>query len=228
MKTERILWIVIVVILLLGGIHYIRGLKQDAASLQTMVDVMADSVRWEKNRNGRLEAEKRSQNLTISELKNNAEALGVDNKKLKERVGRLNNLVAYLQGELEASGSGDTELVPVDTVYITEAGDTVEVFNGHKFEWTNSYLSLNGRLSDTYKLSFDYTYSTDFEVTTYWKRPKWYKSKELVINMTYDDPAAKAMSLNNVVVKPDPPKFYQTTAFKLGVGFLAGFIIGTR
>ena len=30
------------------------------------------------------------------------------------------------------------------------------------------------------------------------------------------------------VVKPDPPKFYETTWFKVGVGFIGGFLIGTR
>lgn len=227
MKTERILWIVVVVILLMGGIHYVRGLKQDTRSLQTMVDVMNDSLEYERNKRGEIEAERRSQNLTIDELKRNSKALGINNSQLRQRVKKLNNLVAYLQGELAAAGSGETELQPVDTVYITENGDSV-LFKGHKFDWTNSYLSLNGTLSNTYKLNFDYTYKSDFEVTTYWKRPKPFKRKELVINMTFADPAAQAMSLNNVVVKPDPPKFWQTTGFKVGVGFIAGLLIGTR
>ena len=196
-----------------------------------MIEVLNDSVEWSRNKKGEWEAERRSFHLTNAELKKNADNLGIDNKALKQRVGSLKNLVSSLQGDILASGSGEIQLMRSDTIY---SSDSTKYFIGHGFDWTNDYLTLNGTLDNTYKLKFDYTYSVAFTTDTFWKRErntnkngkkKLFKEKNLTVNFTLDDPNAKAIGLNSVVIRPDPPKFYQTTWFKIGVGFLGGVFI---
>jgi uncharacterized small protein (DUF1192 family) len=55
--------------------------------------------------------------LTAKQIKDNAEILGVEKKRLEKQVGNLNNLVSRLKADLVAKGEGNTNLR--DTVYIT-------------------------------------------------------------------------------------------------------------
>ena len=220
MKFERIIWVV--VILLIAGFFGFREWKHNQAEkgLQTMLEVLNDNVEVYKNKEGQWEAERKSFNLTTAELRKNGQELGFENSGLKKRVGNLKNLVNRLEGDLEAIGTGSAQLTP-DTVYLSD-GTT---FIGHKFDWSNNYLSLNGTLSNTYELNFDYSYKSSFEVTTYWKRSGMFKRKDLVVNFTMSDPNAQATDLNSVVIKPDPPKFFETNWFWGGVGFLGGLFM---
>lgn len=222
MKKERIIWVV--VILLLAGFFVNREIinKSKEKGLVSMIEVMNDTITIERNKRGEWEAEKLSYSLTNKELRKYGQELEIDNKVLKHRIGSLSNLVSYLEGQVVATGEGEVRLLPSDTIFST---DSSEYFVGHAFDWTNNYLTLHGTLDNTYDLKFNYTYSSGFEVTTYWKRPKAFKRKELVVNFTSADPNAVATDLTSVVIKPDKPKFYETTWFKIGVGFLGGVVI---
>jgi hypothetical protein len=230
MKIERIVWIVI--ILLIGGwlVHREITHKSKERGLVTMMEVLNDTIKTHRNDKGQWEAEKKSFNLTTEELKKYGQDLNLENVNLKKRVGNLNNLVGHLQGELVASGEGEVQLVianPNDSI-ATDSLVIANNFSGHVFDWTNNFLTLHGTLSDTYKLNFNYTYQSGFEVTTYWKRPKMFKRKDLIVNFTSHDPNAQAMNLTSVVVKPDRPKFYDTHWFWGGLGVIGGFLLGSR
>jgi len=225
MKTERVIWAVVILLIIGFGVHREVKNRGKEKGLQSMIEVLNDTVSHHRNQRGEWVAERKSYNLTAAELRKNGQELNIDNAALKKQVGNLNNLVANLKGELLIAGQGTVQLIPGDTIYV---GDSTNFYTGHRFDWTNSYLSLDGTLSETFEMNFDYSYNVDFDVTTYWKRPKPFKRKDLIVNMTFADPNAKAVGLNSVIVKPDPPKFFETTWFKVGIGFLGGFFLGTR
>lgn len=222
MKKERIIWAIVILLILGFGIHREVTNNRQEKGLQSMIEVLNDSVSHHKNAEGKWEAERKSYNLTTKELRKNGQELNLETRRLSKQVGNLKNLVADLKGELLVVGEGSVQLIPGDSIFIN---DSTKVFAGHRFNWTNSYLSIDGTLNDAYNLQFNYSYNVDFSVTTYWKREKMFKRKDLVVNMIFSDPNARATDLNSIVIKPNPPKFYETTWFKVGVGFLGGVLI---
>lgn len=224
MKNERIIFGIIILILLgLWGASKLKS-NEELRGLQTMVEVLNDTVKVSKNREGKLVAEKRSQFITIKELQKHGQELNIDKKGLKKQVGNLNNLVAYYKGKAATSGSGSVVLTPdlTSPADTTGASPTDTSLFPRHFVWDNTYLSLTGSLSTDYKLDFTYKYRFDYEVVTYWKK------KDLVINVTFSDPNLVTTDINSIVIKPQPKKFYQTNWFWGGLGFLGGFVLGTR
>jgi hypothetical protein len=221
MTKERITWaaIIILIISFVGFREWKNNKTQKG--LQTMIEVLNDSTQIYKNKENKWESEKKSFNITTAELRKHGQELGFENAGLRKQVGNLKNLVSRLEGDLEIAGEGSIVFSPPDTVYLE--GDTVYV--GQEFNWTNNYLTLNGTLSNSQELDFNYKYNSTFKITTYWKKPGMFKRKDLVVNFTMSDPNAYTTSLNNVVIKPDPPKFYETRLFWGGVGFLGGLIV---
>ena len=220
--SDRIILIATIFLLLFFGYRKIGSLNNRIKGQLLAAEIFTEEVHIQRNKNGQLEAEKRSQNLTIKDLKEYGDQVGQNNEKLKKKVGSLKNLVSNLEGALATAGDGQVQLEP-DTIRIK--GDSVNYFLGHTFEWTNNYLTLNGTLDQDLKMDFKYQYKSDFGITTYWKRPSLFKRKELMVNMLMTDPNARATELNSVVIKPDPPKFYQTTGFKIGIGVVGGFLL---
>lgn len=148
MKKD-VLYIIAIIALILYLGYTIRGRRIEVRSLNTMIEVMNDTIEYSKNKEGEWEAEKRSHNLTVKELRRHGQEVGIANENLRKRIGSLNNLVAQLQGQIGVTGTG-TVVFQRDTITIIE-GDSSRVFLGHRFDWTNDYLSLEGTLDDTYR-----------------------------------------------------------------------------
>ena len=221
MKHERIIFVIILFIL--GGFFAMDKFKSrdEMRGLQTMVEVLNDSVRVHKNKEGKLVAEKKSQYITIKELQKYNQELNLDKKGLKKEIGNLKNLVTYLRGKAQASGSGSVVLTAdtVALIAVPQASPNEPTIFPKHFVWTDNYLALNGTLDYQYKLDFEYTYKFDYDIITYWKK------KDLVVNITFSDPNLVTTDINSVVIKPQRKKFYERNWFWAVAGFAGGVFL---
>ena len=200
--------------------------SEDYKSLETAYDIANDSTHYYKNKSGDLVAQRTTQNLTIQELKEHGDELGFDNKALKKQVGNMNRLVSNLKGEISIKDriiSKINKSTEIDTVIV--AGDTTFIEKEFAtFEHKGKYLQYQGKISEN-EVVIDYVYNVVFEQTSYWKPTGFLKPLQLVTDFKLEDPNARAVNLNSLTVKPPRKKFYQTTGFKVGVGFLGGAIL---
>lgn len=222
---KNIILILLVAVCILN-MHSCGKRGEDYKSLENAYDISRDSTKYYKDDNGDLVAQRTTQNLTIQELKKHGDELGFDKKALKKQVGNLNRLVSNLKGEISVkdriisqvtnSTETDTTIVGGDTLYIEK-----DVLN---FSHEGKYLQYQGKIIGS-ELTFDYNYNVVFDQTTYWEPAGLFKPLRLVTDFKIEDPNAKAVKLNSVVIRPPRKKFYQTTGFKIGVGFLGGAIL---
>jgi hypothetical protein len=118
------------------------------------------------------------------------------------------------------------------TVYKTEIqlGDTVIIdrhphlrlpmkfYKAEKFWVIGGQLTTKGNLQiDSLIMNADFTYAVGDTI-----RKGLFKRRDKVIRMRIDNPSMQITGMNNIYIKQDK-KWYQTTAFKLGVGALIGF-----
>jgi uncharacterized protein YxeA len=219
--SVSLLNIVIVIILFTfwRGERYSKNLYKDK------IEVMNDSIKSTINKNGNLEAEKRGLEISLSDLKNENNILGIDKKKLKQEIGNLSNLVAFYKVKANVSKTIETNVR--DTVIMLIGSDTIS-YKGVSFDWSNEWLNISGLyIPNTRKITLRYDYRFDYNIYSYRKRdPKWkvWKPKELYVKVEFKDPTIQVTQLDYVKIA-DRPKFYEKGIFKYGVGFLAGFIL---
>jgi hypothetical protein len=135
---------------------------------------------------------------------------------------------------LELKLENPTEVVKFKTrtVIKTEfkAGDTVIIdrlphlrlpmkfYKAEKFWVIGGSLTTKGNLQiDSLIMNADFTYAVGDTI-----RKGLFKRKDKVIRMRIDNPSMQITGMNNIYIKEEK-KWYQTTAFKLGVGALIGF-----
>ena len=149
-----------------------------------------------------------------------------------------NESIAAIQAEkiaaLELELNNPVEVVKFKTrtVIKTEfkVGDTVIIdrvphlrlplkfYKAEKFWVIGGQLTTKGNLQiDSLIMNADFTYAVGD--TT---RKGLFKRRDKVIRMRIDNPNMQITGMNNIYIKQDK-KWYQTTAFKLGVGALIGF-----
>lgn len=172
-----------------------------------------------KLKNGQQAFRIKTLEATVSQLKSDGLLTAYEKKQLSDQVGNLNNLVAYWRGSARAMDTIKTTLH--DSIYIERSGTKVL---SKAFKWDSKYLSLNGLIApDTVHIA--YRYDMDFSLTAYRKGKTWFKPGELVADVTFSDPHVNVSSFQGVVVKEESKKWYQTTAFKIGVGFVGGLFL---
>ena len=118
------------------------------------------------------------------------------------------------------------------TVIKTEfkAGDTVIIdrhphlrlpmkfYKAEKFWVIGGQLTTKGNLQiDSLIMNADFTYAVGDTI-----RKGLFKRRDKVIRMRIDNPSMQITGMNNIYIKEEK-KWYQTTAFKVGVGALIGF-----
>lgn len=209
-------------LILIGGSYV--GAKQDKKRLMSNLEISRDSVKYERNKYGQTVASKRVLAITLKELKDQGEILGLDNKKLKEQVGNLNNLVNRLEGDLVASGSGNTVIRDTVVIVKNEVGQIIQVDSAKVFNWTNNYLTLGGTLIKK-DLSLYYLYQTSFDLTTYNKKAGFLKKKQLVADITFEDPGARAMNIIALQIEQPRKPFYTKWWFHMSVGATGMYFI---
>ena len=114
-----------------------------------------------------------------------------------------------------------TEFKVGDTVIIDRVPHLrlpLNFYKAEKFWVIGGQLTTKGSLQiDSLIMNADFTYAVGD--TT---RKGLFKRRDKVIRMRIDNPNMQITGMNNIYIKQDK-KWYQTTAFKLGVGALIGF-----
>lgn len=138
--------------------------------------------------------------------------------------------IAALQLKLE----NPTEVVKFKTrtVIKTEfkAGDTVIIdrlphlrlpmkfYKAEKFWVIGGSLTTKGNLQiDSLIMNADFTYAVGDTI-----RKGLFKRRDKIVRMSIDNPSMQITGMQNIYIKQEK-KWYQTSAFKLGVGALIGF-----
>jgi hypothetical protein len=221
MTTERL-----IILLLIGGllftINKCNDNKKASERLLDNVAIAQDSIRYYKDKSGQLVAQRETMRVRAQELASQAEALGLDKDRLKKQVGKLSNLVSYYRGELESRGT-DT-VVMHDTLIVDNSGNSLKA---KTLNWSNGNLSLVQTYfphNDSLKLA--YSYSTGFELTTYYKRDFLFVGRRrLYADFRLTDPNAKLLEATSVFIEEPPKKFYEKWWFWGGVGLLGGMLL---
>lgn len=230
LKYWRELLIIALLIVFVLLLNRFNAAKSDNKLLTAALDKSYTTVQYYKNKNGDLVGQVKMRDLTIDQLKNYADELLLDRDRIKKQVGRLENLVGYWKAEVSVA---DTFRVTLrDTVIVNSTG-----FDGDKyFNWSNDYLFLDGIINtEKNLLSIQYKYQFKFELTAYYKPKSFrekltqpFKPKQLVADLYFNDPNLRATNFTGIVISSEPKKFYQTTGFKIGIGFLGGMLAANK
>ena len=134
--------------------------------------------------------------------------------------------------ELELNNPVEVVKFKTRTVIKTEfkVGDTVIIdrvphlrlplkfYKAEKFWVIGGELTNKGSLQiDSLIMNADFTYAVGDTI-----RKGLFKRRDKVIRMRIDNPNMQITGMNNIYIKQDK-KWYQTTAFKVGIGALIGF-----
>ena len=164
-------WVIVIVALLMmvASMYSCTQSTQREKKLLNNIKTSQDSVRLMVDQNHDLVGQVQSISVTVDELKQQGDVLGVDNKRLKQQVGNLNNLVSYYKGKIKSqdtvvSKGRDT------TITVVIHGDTTTQ-KEKVFGYSNKYLTLNQLYNPTTDLlTTSYSYTTGFELTLYKRR----------------------------------------------------------
>ena len=134
--------------------------------------------------------------------------------------------------ELQLNNPVEVVKFKTRTVIKTEfkVGDTVIIDNTPhlklplKFQKSDKYWNIGGELTskgslriDSLVMNANFTYAVGDTI-----RKGLFKKTDKVIRMRIDNPSMQITGMQNIYIKQDK-KWYQTTAFKVGVGALIGF-----
>lgn len=188
--------------------------------LKNSLDSAYNVAKAYTTKNGELAYQVKTHEITIDQLKDNNEVLGIDNKKLKKQIGSLNNLVGYWKGK--ASVKDTFTVNNVDTVFIKDGKEV----KGKWFKWNNKYMSVDGITTDL-NTSLTYEYKIEFELTAYRKYPNFLRigKSELLTDITFKDPSIKVGEFKGIVIKEPKKQFWETGAFKFAIGLGAGYLL---
>ena len=114
-----------------------------------------------------------------------------------------------------------TEFKVADTVIIDRVPHIrlpLKFYKAEKFWVIGGQLTTKGNLQiDSLIMNADFTYAVGDTI-----RKGLFKRRDKVIRMRIDNPNMQITGMQNIYIKQDK-KWYQTTAFKVGVGALIGF-----
>lgn len=215
-KIEHLLLLILIIALMLS-VHRCRSAEEDHQMLSADLRITKDSIRYFRETNGILVAEKESYRLSIEDYKKAVLNNKQQQKELKKRIGNLNNLTSALKIELTAKE--DLQLPVTDTIVIIKH-DTIK---GGSLHFHDRFLTLNGLCLDD-SLYVRYQFRTGLDIATYWKREGWFKPRSLVVNIKPDNPHVRITGLDHYSIT-EKKRFYQTKGFWFGLGMLGGYIL---
>lgn len=169
-----------------------------------------------------------------------------DKQGIQHAVKQVSQIPAHLYKHIAdsivqqvAKGTKAKDLVQHSTIgTTTTARDTVQVRDtvfvvgadtaaGQIFNYNDGALNLTGLV---YNQQADINYSMQLHIshTTKWQRPGWFKKKQLVVDAYSLTPHTTITGMQSFVIQQPPKRFYETKAFAVGLGFVAGFAIGNK
>lgn len=215
-------WIIAIVlaVLLLVSVRSCQQVKQDNERFKSNLDISRDSVHHLIGNNGELINRVGSMQLTVNDLKTQADQLGIDKKALQDQVGNLKNLVASTKATAVVQDVIHTKVY--DTTYVMFD----KTLYGKKLNWHNKFLTINELIASNDSVTLKYKYSFDFNSTTYWKHRGFLGiNKDLITDFTLSDPNAvvtKAQSLTIVAPSQSFLAKWWDKLLALGLGFYLG------
>lgn len=195
--------------------------KADKQLLENARDSAFSVARQVITKNGELVAQVNTHEVTIEQLETYSGGLKFNLDRSKKEIGRLSNLVGFWK--VKAEKRDTFRIVGRDTV-IVEKGQEVVV---KTFDYNDNYLKLH-QLYDPHSsvLLTSYSYNTSFTLTAFRKGGGLFNKGQLMTNIKFDDPHIQTSTINSIVIKEGPVKFYQTRLFTFGLGFSLG-VAGT-
>lgn len=218
-KALGIFWkdIVIIALVIVVSILSASNINQrrNNSILQNSLDSSFSIAHYYKNREGELIGQVKTQEITISELKDFKNEIGVEVDALRKQIGNLNRLVGHWQ----AKGT----FVDYDTITVSIIDTTINNVDVGHFEWNNEHLSLSGYIRDR-KVSLGYQYDLNFDLslTAYWKDKNFFKRGTLVTDIKFSDQNMKVNEFKGIVIRQPPKQWYETRA----AAFIAGGFLG--
>lgn len=209
-----IIALLILIAVLAFGMFYFKDRADKAQAESTRKDSVirekSDSLRYERNSNGLLIAEKASAKVATKEMQD------FYSKEIDEIKNQLDintkNIKAFVKAEFQARGSGNATVTPV--VVTNEDGTTEEMTD---FEFKDQFLTFNSRiLSGETSAPSQYTYTDTFTFTFHTKKKNWFAKEELYGSGYFMNPNAKVTKATNVLVDNYKDK-------RWGIGVAAGY-----
>ena len=223
MKIKGKVWVIILVsaILLFGSFKTIKHkFKTLSRNYENALIVLDDSIRLVENDNVLMASKIASMELTEDQYKTIADDILKKNDHLEGVIKKKDDIISYLEGEIEAKGKDTVNLQ--DTIYVIGA-DTIQ---SKHLDYNNGYLTIDGMVYNN-TFDFEYGYKVAFTYTNYWEKQGLFKPDKAYVSLILEDPNAKIITATSLIIVADPPKYYQTTLFKFGAGFISGFILSS-
>ena len=187
--------------------------KDDSNSQSDYNSILKDSLITYHTKEGKLIAEKDAALVSS----NTFEKMAKENDKLKKQLKD-----AKIKAGNVVSVTSVASVTTLDTVFIDVSLPCDSDFVRH-FSVDSTYYSLAGYITKE-KLAIQRLIILDsLNITVAYKRPVWYKSKDLIVTTTHSNPLVITNGLSNIQVK-DKPKALNSW-LKFGIGVAAGIAI---
>lgn len=162
----------------------------------------SDSLKKYRDKNNQLVTSNKVLELSLSTIRETRDGK-IDS--LEKQVKNLKNLVSTTRFRVNASGNitgkVETVLIPgKDTTHITTPGPEEEI---RKIVFDDGYLSFTQEVGEK-EFTIDYSYTDQYDATIYYAREKWWKKKELVIDIKAKNPNNDITSIESIVMKKRP------------------------
>ncbi|HEU4608695.1 MAG TPA: DUF6549 family protein [Chitinophagaceae bacterium] len=215
MTLERKIWIFVCLLLIAAGSYtFWRGAQIQKAYIAERK--VSDSLRIWKGKDGAVHHEKEIVQIPADEYKDTQDSLIAELRKTVKAKDLLQHTVAVLQSQ------GAIKVPVHDTLYWPSFSDTPVL--AKNFTYADSFLSLDGELYQN-NVMLNYSVTNPIAITTKWQRPKWYKRKQLDVDIVTLNPHTTVGNVQSYVIKQPPKRFYETRAFAFAIGAAAGFLI---
>lgn len=232
MRTH-ILYISLLFAVILISFESCKHNRNAQESLLDNLRISRDSTRHFKDKNNQLVSQVTVMTVTEKDLRKNSDLLGVDNKSLKQQIGKLSNLVLLYKGKQVVKGTGKT--IAVNVFNVRQSPLDSNSFNkidssiiGKQVDWTNGFLTLSGfynPINDSVDINYVYINSIDFK-TYYGKRPSLFKPKPLLADVKMSDPNALIYDSWAILIQKPKRKWYQKPfIWGLATGLTGGFLL---
>lgn len=170
--------------------------QKNASNAEFNMSMVNDTIRHYQDREGNYIAQVKTLQGTVGQLKENAEALGLDLKAIKKQVGSLHNLVAFYKAKAEI-----INVVTInnhDTVYVDSAGNEIPT---RLFTWSNQWMRIKGE-SNAFSTKLEYKYSIEWELVTYMKKSGFLGlgKSTMVSDLKFTDPSVQTREFKAIQV----------------------------
>lgn len=214
MKYLPYIIIVILLFLLAFMFQRLNRLSSMVDNRDAIIAEKNDSLSYERNKYGRLVAEKLAVEASYKEIRDAYPRLAAELK--NEFDVKIKDLKAYVKNTIEASGSGNA----VVHNHYTLPDSTGKRYPYWELKASDGYLDFSADVIDSLHAPYRYTY-TDTITTVVSTRKKWLFGKEtLHASTSLRNPNAKVSESTNILINKYKDKRWIVYA---GVGYGATF-----